>query len=650
MHGKRMALLAGKRSQPGLVRDKRDGRTPGRRLPGQQVRLHPHDLADVPRDLRRREPSSAHVVEPVSRTAGGRHPGRLAVDGAPHGEIVGLPEALRGHDARTRPRLKRPVRAEVQLVPVHLAMEVERGERELRLHDHAGPTRLVCRLRHADVDRVGIGERRQVQRAQERPHAPAYRHDVLAQRRLELARKILLRAEAQQTRERLVPVHDRRRLLQIAFVFSLRAIREVRIRREELSVMVAGEMHAHDALCQAGAPQLGHERTDVGLDRAAPCGRSIRDPWPAVGVLHAHVVVSGHAASARSHDRRAVLQSPDLVGMLDAREIRVGVAGQAEDAERVRRDAQRVLDVARRPCGIEARLGPVPAPLAVPAAHGDGLHHEPYAFVHHRSAGERLQQRVLAERTLAAVCRRHGDLAVHEKPRHAVDLRELRGVVHGIGGDHAVEGVLVHSFRSVVHGRLGLVPACPFRVGRVKVLGRPIAPRRDGRRPGDDDDWEHHAIAPHAVMDVLAVCPARRRVHGCAHLLRPAHGEVACIKLPAPHEVVRGAAHAKERPRVEVVAGRHVHVREQAERQIGRGGEWIRLEDEEPLVVRLFDRQCTVGNRHPPFRAIAPFQRETVSGGEVRLPHDPRRRQFPAVRVDVLPSRRRRGQSSRNQR
>ena len=223
-------------------------------------------------------------------------------------------------------------------------------------------------------------------------------------------------------------------------------------------------------------------------------------------------------------------------------------------------------------------------------------------------------------------------------------------MVHGIGGDQTVEGVLVHPFRSVVHGRLGLVPSSPFRVGRVKVLGRPVAPRRDGRSSGDDDDRRYHAIVPHAVMDVLAVRPARGGVHGAAHLLRPAHGEVSRIKLPAAHEVVRGAAHAKERLRVEVVAGRHVHVREQAERQIGLGREGIRLEDEESPIVRLFNRQCAVGERNPPFRAIVPFQRKSAHRGKVRLPHDPRGLQFPAVRIDVLPSRRRRDRCGRKQR
>ena len=227
-------------TKPRFVADNGDIRLPSRGFAGCKPLVDADHRTDIGGNFRRRVPTATHVVEPVARTPGHHHACMLAVDGGPHREVVGLSKPLCADHASCSPCFERGIRAQVEFVPVHLAVKVERRERQLHFGRHRRTAKFIRRLRNTDVDHVGLHKRRKVKPAAERTHAPTYRQGILAEFPLENAGELLLRAESEEFGKiRVIAAFRRRILLQVLFVLRLCACGMVLVRRIELPVMIA---------------------------------------------------------------------------------------------------------------------------------------------------------------------------------------------------------------------------------------------------------------------------------------------------------------------------------------------------------------------------------------------------------------------------
>ena len=228
---------------------------------------------------------------------------------------------------------------------------MERFRGDGRHRGVAGQTFPVARLAHHDVHRVRIDERRHVDRRPslptERRFAPHHADRRLAERTLELANKLLLRAKTRLLHAERIVRADATRFRYHAPVFLLCRLRKVRVRYRELAIMEAAGVYADNPLRKPLRPQRRHKIAycllhpiphDAGRGGRPLAGISVK-------LLLRGSHISQDAAAAQPHDGFALCVDPRLGGMALLYEVARRKRVYAQEEERGRREAHRVPDL-----------------------------------------------------------------------------------------------------------------------------------------------------------------------------------------------------------------------------------------------------------------------------------------------------------------
>ena len=646
-----------------LVDHQGGGRSPTAVVGAVHGALRVGDGSDVPRDLRRIEPSARHVEIPPAHTLCDHLARHLAVYGLPHREVSGLAEP---EDPQFRLyAVDAAVCAQIELVEEEFPVLMEGCDWHLRADRHGRCAHLVARLCADHVECVRREEVGDVVssavRAAERAHAVAHKDDVLPEAPLHVARQVLLHLERGALEEAVVGnpqvvgawAQDFRLGVRIRRIFPQHLavppllpaaeplagrLREIHVPGGELRVVVARYVHPHDALRQPGALQLVDKEREVALHVRPPDERVVGYPRPAA-LRHRPVeeVAGVHLMPVYG---LPVHKFPHLVGMLcGILGICVKAYGKHELRSRCRphREPHRL----RRALRVEAVLRPVAECLRRPAeADIQGL--DVYARLRHLLA--RIED--LAGPGPATLEEDRRDFPpVHEQPRQAVAPHDLRDVIR-LPRQVRVERRLVLHLGGTVRRRHPPRELLPAFLRRNEILNAPVLPAALAALARDHDRW--HDVGPALpvraeVAAELALPYAGGGVGEILHL-RPSGsatvklrevGEAAVPLAPEPQEadgvqrIVRRARHEGEGLQLRVL-----RERQRLPRTDGNVSPAVRLlYPESAHTVSLL-------HRHGTLCPVLPLDDESLRPiREVRPPVDPPWNRELAFRVDVVPPR-----------